>query len=436
MVLSWTKRNVFRRARKGTKEQQVPGGDLEVELVIPIHFRCPVSLDLMKDPVTLPTGITYDRDSIEKWVEAGSKTCPVTKQVLTNFDMIPNHAIRKMIQDWCVENSSYGVERIPTPRIPLSRYEVSETCSRLLSASQHGDDTACRELVGKINAWGRESERNKRCIVGNGAGDALARAFDYFSSDSIEKQVVVLGEILESLTWMLPIGKEGKENLGSEASLSSLVWFLGGNDLGARQSAALLLKEVRIEALEKTEGLVEALVKMVNEPVGPIATKACLVTIFNLVSLGEGREAIAERFVELGLVSMLLDGIVDAERGICEKALGVLDCICDFQKGKEDAKGNALMVPLVIKKILRVSQLASSFAVSILWKICDKRDEGVLIEALQVGAFQKLLVVLQVGCDDTTKEKATELLKLLNGYRSRAECVDSSLDFKYLKKPF
>ncbi|MQL41471.1 U-box domain-containing protein, partial [Escherichia coli] len=107
MVLSWTRRNIFRRAHKGKK--QVPRGDnLEVEIVIPNHFHCPVSLELMNDPVTLPTGITYDRESIEKWIEAGNKTCPVTNQVLTSFDMIPNHSLRIMIQDWCVENRQHG----------------------------------------------------------------------------------------------------------------------------------------------------------------------------------------------------------------------------------------------------------------------------------------------------------------------------------------
>ncbi|XP_061340378.1 U-box domain-containing protein 21-like [Gastrolobium bilobum] len=435
MVLSWTRRNVFRRARKG--KEQFPGGDLEVEIVIPTHFRCPVSLELMKDPVTLSTGITYDRESIEKWTEAGNKTCPVTNQVLTSFDMIPNHAIRRMIQDWCVENSSHGVERIPTPRIPVSSYEVSEVCSRILSASQRGDEKRCQELVGKIKVWGRESERNKMCLLRNGVGSVFANAFDSFSSaSSIEKHVVILEEILEVLAWMIPFGEESQllSKLGSESSLHCMVWFLDGKNLASRQSAALLLKEVPVKELAKTEGVVEALVKMVREPIGPIATKACLATIFNLVSSAENRDAIAQRFVELGFVSLLLEIIVDADKGICEKALGVLDCICDNQKGKEVAKNNALTLPLAIKKILRVSQLASSFAVSIIWKIiCDNREEGVLIEALQVGAFQKLLVVLQVGCDEITRKNASELLKLLNGYKSKAECVDSSLDLKYLK---
>jgi hypothetical protein len=436
MVLSWTRRNMFRRTHKS--KEQLSGGDLTVEeITIPTHFRCPVSLDLMKDPVTLSTGITYDRVSIEKWIESGNKTCPVTNQKLLTFEITPNHTIRKMIQSWCVENSSYGIERIPTPRIPVSSYEVSEVCTRLLSGCKSLDEKKCVEFVGKIKVWWRESERNKRVIVGNGACSVLATVFDSFSCVSFEKHVVILEEILEILTWMVmtPFGETKSRLFSSSNSLSCLVWFLDGKDLGARQNAVLLLKEtMNVEELSKVEGVVEGLIKIIKEPIGSSATKACLTTIFKLVSSTKNRVEIGERFVELGLVSFLLETIVDGEKRICEKALGVLDCLCDFKKGNEVIKMNALTLPLVIKKLLRVSPLASSFAVGIVRKIvCEKKEELVLIEAIQLGAFQKLLVMLQVGCEEKTKENTNELLKLLNGYRSKAECVDSSLDFKYLK---
>ncbi|TKY56675.1 U-box domain-containing protein 21 [Spatholobus suberectus] len=435
MVLSWTRGRVFRRARKGKELNS--GGDLEIEIAIPTHFRCPVTLDMMKDPVTVSTGITYDRDSIEKWIESGNRTCPVTKTELTSVDMIPNHAIRRMIQDWCVEHRSHGIERIPTPRIPVTPYEVTDACTRILSAAQHGDENKCVELVRKIKAWGKESERNKRCIVANGAALAMANAFDCFSRGVVEENVVVLDEILGALTWMRPLPDEGRSVLGSASSIGCMVWFLNGKQLSTRQNAALLLKEMRVEALLKSVGVFEALVNMIKEPVGPASTKACLSTIFNLVSSSEiNRGVTCQRFAELGLVSLLLEVLVDAERGACEKALGVLDCVCDCKQGVQMAKANALTLPLVIKKLLRVSELSSSFAVSILWRLCDKTEEGVLIEALQMGVFHKLLLLLQVGCGESTKEKATELLKLLNGCRNKAECIDSSLDFKHLKKPF
>ncbi|KAL5102131.1 hypothetical protein RYX36_006458 [Vicia faba] len=438
MVLSWTKGSrVFRRARKGKELLSNSCNDLQVEIAVPTHFRCPVTLDLMKDPVTLSTGITYDRDSIEKWIESGNKTCPVTKTELTSFEIIPNHSLRRMIQDWCVQHRSYGVERIPTPRIPVSPYEVKDACTRILSAAQMGDESKVVELVKKIKGWGKESERNKKCIVSNGAALVLSNVFDSFSRGSIEKNFVVLEEILEVLTWMRPIPEEGRFlYLGSSNSLSCLVWFLNDKQqVSTRQSASLLLKEIHVESLVKVEGVLESLVNMVKVNVGDVSTKACLSTIFHLVYSAKSKKVIIERFVELGLVSILLEILVDAEKGTCEKALGVLSCLCDSEKGVQIAKSNALTLPLVIKKLLRVSELSSSFVVSIVYKICDKAEEGVLIEAIQVGMFQKLLVLLQVGCADSTKEKATELLKLLNGYKSKAECVDSSLDLMHLKKP-
>lgn len=79
---------------------------------------------MMRDPVTAPTGITYDRDIVEGWLERGHSTCPVTGLPLRAEDLIPNHATRRMIQDWCVANRALGVERVPTPRVPLSAAET------------------------------------------------------------------------------------------------------------------------------------------------------------------------------------------------------------------------------------------------------------------------------------------------------------------------
>ncbi|GAY54914.1 hypothetical protein CUMW_160460 [Citrus unshiu] len=91
---------------------------LDLSVQIPYHFRCPISLELMCDPVTVCTGQTYDRPSIESWVATGNTTCPVTRSPLTDFTLIPNHTLRRLIQDWCVANRSFGVQRIPTPKQP------------------------------------------------------------------------------------------------------------------------------------------------------------------------------------------------------------------------------------------------------------------------------------------------------------------------------
>ncbi|KAM2685354.1 hypothetical protein FF1_047091 [Malus domestica] len=178
------------------------------EIAIPKHLWFLISLDLMKDPVTLSTGITYDRLSIEKWIETGNNTCPVTNQELISFDQILNHALCRMIQDWCVENKSYGIERIPTPRIPVIPYEVSRIRERIMGAARHLNEKKCRELVGKIKEWGKESERNKKCMAENGIGGCLSAVFKSFTSSSADEYVEILVEILTVLPWMFPLNEE------------------------------------------------------------------------------------------------------------------------------------------------------------------------------------------------------------------------------------
>ncbi|KAI9128337.1 hypothetical protein K1719_001330 [Acacia pycnantha] len=58
---------------------------LDLGVPIPYHFRCPISLDLMREPVTISTGQTYDRTSVQSWFAAGNTTCPVTRAPLSDF---------------------------------------------------------------------------------------------------------------------------------------------------------------------------------------------------------------------------------------------------------------------------------------------------------------------------------------------------------------
>ncbi|OVA16197.1 U box domain [Macleaya cordata] len=440
MISTWRERRARRRARAGKILSLNDMANQSMEVTIPSHFRCPISLDLMKDPVTLSTGITYDRESIEKWIEAGNFTCPVTNQVLKNMDQIPNHTIRRMIQDWCVENRSYGIERIPTPRIPIAPMEVFNILSRITSAIQRRDQIECGGLVQKIKNLGKESERNRRCIVSNGAGSVLSATFHAFASFGDNSAEKLLEEILSVLPWMYPLDTEAKSYLGSSESLRCMVWFTTSGSISGRRNAVLAMKEIlssehRCKDFVEIDGAIEAMFKLIKEPICPTTTKSSLMVIYYLIS---SSEKIKSRFADMGLVSLLVEMLVDSDRSICEKGIGVLDGILSVKEGLEKGYNHVLTIPVLVKKLLRVSDLATEFSVSALLKLCknEKREEGgVLVEALQVGAFQKLLLLLQVGCSEKTKEKLTELLKLMNLYRNRSECIDS-MDFKQLGRPF
>lgn len=132
----------------------------ELELPVPPEFRCPISLELMRDPVVGPTGITYDRAGIEAWLlaagagktAAASSTCPVTKGDLRADDLVPNHALRRVIQAWCVANRCRGVERIPTPRVPVTPAQAGEVLGEVEAAARAGDAARCVAAVREVGA--------------------------------------------------------------------------------------------------------------------------------------------------------------------------------------------------------------------------------------------------------------------------------------------
>jgi len=63
-------------------------------------YVCSISLDIMKDPVTLlETVQTYEKESIKKWL-ATHNTCPMTNKRLTSKQFYPNTGLREEITEW------------------------------------------------------------------------------------------------------------------------------------------------------------------------------------------------------------------------------------------------------------------------------------------------------------------------------------------------
>ncbi|KAK1419791.1 hypothetical protein QVD17_29129 [Tagetes erecta] len=436
-------------ARNGNKIKKLVGLKVDHEPVtIPELFRCPISLELMKDPVILSTGITYDRESVEKWLyEDGNHTCPVTGVSLSSIDPVPNHTIRRMIQEWCVENKSYGFERIPTPRAPVSSFQVAEMLARIVSMRGKGNVEGVVEMVVKIKDLARESERDKKCIVANGSGLVLSHTFEAFSYS--QENASVLEVLLSGLTLVLPFDQETMTGLWSNQSLYTIVKILKFGTLSGRRNAVLVLKELlssdkpKLHEFTMVEGSIEALAKLVMEPIDATTTNASLLAIYHIVTPSNSfdqKKTLITRFLATGLCEKLNEMLVDCTRSVCEKALGVLEGLCSIDEGLDKAYMNALTVPVLVKKLLRVSDIATEFSILILWRLSKYEKsigggEDLAIEALQVGAFQKLVLLLQVGSCSKTKEKVGELLKGWNMVRGRVECIES-MDFKNLKRSF
>ena len=62
---------------------------------------CPISKEIMHDPVITADGHSYDRASIEQWFRLGKRTSPLTGVELPNTDVLPNISLKWSIDHLC-----------------------------------------------------------------------------------------------------------------------------------------------------------------------------------------------------------------------------------------------------------------------------------------------------------------------------------------------
>ena len=66
---------------------------------VPKEFLCPINLTIMKDPVIMSDGQTYEREAIEKALKI-SPFSPITKKPLNMKDAKTNYALKSMIEKY------------------------------------------------------------------------------------------------------------------------------------------------------------------------------------------------------------------------------------------------------------------------------------------------------------------------------------------------
>ncbi|KAL4420785.1 hypothetical protein ABPG75_010441 [Micractinium tetrahymenae] len=137
----------------------------------PRHFFCPISLQLMRDPVVVAaTGQTYDRPCIERWLSQGNRSCPATGQSLAEpVQLVPNVALRNSIEEWAEKHAPWLLDRQRRVK-PVPKEDQFGTIAP--SAGAAGDP----DLALAIRLQQEELERlaSQRRAAALGAGGAAA----------------------------------------------------------------------------------------------------------------------------------------------------------------------------------------------------------------------------------------------------------------------
>lgn len=109
-------------------------------------FYCPITRDVMEDPVETSSGQTFERSAIQKWFADGNTNCPLTMIPLNTEVLRPNITLRKSIEEWKERNTIIIISSIK---------------ARLSS----GDEEEVLESLSQLQELCEEKESNRECIV-------------------------------------------------------------------------------------------------------------------------------------------------------------------------------------------------------------------------------------------------------------------------------
>jgi hypothetical protein len=70
----------------------------------PPYFFCPITLDVMREPVVADDGYTYEASAITAWMRSQPRSTPprspMTNEPMQSASLLPNRALRSSIKEW------------------------------------------------------------------------------------------------------------------------------------------------------------------------------------------------------------------------------------------------------------------------------------------------------------------------------------------------
>lgn len=386
----------------------------------PAEFLCPITLDLMRDPVIVATGQTYDKTSITRWIGAGNSTCPKTGQKLAHQNMICNFALKSLISLWCEENNvpfeMDGVHRSIKKGAGIQHIaqgegaalEAMQLTAKFLIQKLHTGNQHVQKLVAReLRLLSKSGPENRICIAEAGGISILLPLLSSSDAKIQEHAVTTLLNI--------SIQEDIKKQILAAGALDVIVDVLiSGHTMEARENAAAALfslsgnDEVKVLIGGKL-GAIPALVTLLREGSGQRGKRDAATALFNL-AVYHGNKA---KIVEAGAVPALVVLLSDESPLMVDACAAVLALLATFPEGV-NAIRDASAISVIAPRLRHGSPKGREYATSVLLAMCKTRDRVILDDVSQhVNTIVPDLYNLLTTGTLRAKRKAGALLKLL-----------------------
>ncbi|XP_047324328.1 U-box domain-containing protein 15-like [Impatiens glandulifera] len=364
----------------------------------PNEFLCPITLDLMTDPVIIATGQTYERESIERWLSSDQRTCPKTGQKLTHLTLVPNFALRNLILQWCETNSIELLKKYNLDGSDSFAELTNLISSSIQNLSSHDLDTQM-EAIAKIRMLSKDSPEGRTMIANNGGIPPLVHLLSRHDPRIQEHAVTALLN--------LSLDESNKRVISREGAIPFMIDILhNGTNEGKENSAAALFSLSMLDENKVLIGSINgipALVKLLSS--GTIRGKKDAATaLFNL-SLNVGNKC---RAIKAGIVSALVELMEDKESGMMNESLSILLLLASNSEGCKEM-GQLSFVKTIVSVMRDGTEKNKECATALLLELSLKNSFCILA-ALHHGVYEPLVEIAKSGTN-RGKRKANSLLQ-------------------------
>ncbi|KAJ0790625.1 putative U box domain, armadillo-like helical, Zinc finger, RING/FYVE/PHD-type [Helianthus annuus] len=402
------------------------------EMEFPQDFRCPISMEIMKDPVIISTGVTYERKNIQKWFFSYKKTtCPATMQSVENFDITPNHTLKRLIFAW---HNSHSPSSSSPSCSPSFRRDEMVSLLKTLNSSPF-KVTSLRKLKEIVE----DGDEMKLDFMLLGGLEVLFQLIIQILADSSDFMVFRACEEALGVLRHLPILQEsdGKviELLLKPEFMKSMVIILQRGSKEARVCTMSILRKLansdfnwNVVLNDQGVGMFKSILELASDE---ISTKVSSSALQVLIKILDSSKECRSKAIEAGAMSNLIELLPDSDsdRSKCEKILLAIKLLCECTNGKVAFIEHALGIGAVSSKLFGVSEIASNIGIHIFLLICSFHDptNKVLEDMLIYGVVKKLVILMHMSGPSPTKNKMVDMFKKHTNLWSRYPCFPSEL---------
>lgn len=205
-------------------------------------FFCPITQDVMENPVEIDSGHTFEMTAIQKWFAEGHKVCPVTKMELQSLSVRPNRLLQQSIEEWKDRNTVL---------------KLAAMSARLNS----GIDEQITEALLEIQVLCEEKSVHKYWIAAEGLIPVLVALLGSNKRELKKKTLATLSKLVAD-------NSENRIKVCSAGAAEYAVRSLARDAGEAKQAVALLLElskeEGLCEMISKVQGCILLLVTLAN----------------------------------------------------------------------------------------------------------------------------------------------------------------------------